>query len=118
MAITTVKPSGCTTLETRIKTTDGIKSMASIFSENYDGNIFDLNPDTWIEPKNDIYVYDENNDIQKVSKLYINGMSDVYEIEDTLGTRYKFTGNHKLKTSNRGWVRVDELTLDDDIISF
>ena len=118
VAITTVKPSGCTTLETRIKTTDGIKSMASIFSENYDGNIFDLNPDTWIEPKNDIYVYDENNDIQKVSKLYINGMSDVYEIEDTLGTRYKFTGNHKLKTSNRGWVRVDELTLDDDIISF
>lgn len=118
VALSTLKPSGCTTLETKVKTTAGVKSMATLFAENYDGNIFELSPDTWIEPKNDIIVYDENNDLQKVTKLYINGISDVYEIEDEYGNTYKFTGNHKLKTSNRGWVRVDELTVEDDIVSY
>jgi len=116
-AITCVKPSGCTTLETEVKTTDGVKSMAQLFADNFDGNLFEQKPDTWIEPKNKIYVYDENNDVQLVTKLYVNGMADVYEIEDDEGNIYKFTGNHKLKTVN-GWKRVDQLTENDEIVQF
>ena len=59
---------------------------------------------------------DENYELQNVTKLYVNGINEVYEIEDDVGNVYKFTGNHKLKTTN-GWKRVDELTEKDEIIS-
>jgi intein/homing endonuclease len=117
VAITTVKPSGCTTLETKIKTNEGIKSMAEIFSELTEENIFEKQPHTWIKPSKDLYVFDENNTNKKITNLFINGMSEVYEIEDESGNIYKFTGEHKLKTTD-GWKRVDELTENDDIISF
>ena len=116
-SITCVKPSGCTTLETKIRTEVGDMSMAEIFSEYCDLNIFEQKPGTWITPNKNLNVYDENNDLQKVTKLFVNGMSPVYEIEDEEGNVFKFTGNHKLKTKN-GWKRVDELGLDDEIITF
>lgn len=118
-AVTAIKPSGCTTLDTKIKTENGVMSMAQIFSdlapENL--NIFECKPGTWIEPSQKLMVYDENNDLQEITKLFVNGMAEVFEIEAEDGSIYKFTGNHKLKTVN-GWKRVDELTVDDDVISF
>lgn len=116
-AITCVKPSGCTSLDTKIKTKNGIMSMAEIFARYTDINLFECNPDTWLELNDNLVVYDESNEEQKVTKLYINGMADVYEIEASTGHVYKFTGNHKLKTVN-GWKRVDELTVDDEIVEF
>lgn len=117
-AITCVKPSGCTSLETKVRTTDGVMSMSDIFIECApDANIFEQKPDTWITPDKDIYVYDENNDPQLITKLYVNGLSDVYEIVDDNNNVYKFTGNHKLKTTG-GWKRVDQLTTDDEIVQF
>ena len=62
-------------------------------------------------------VWDENYELQNVTKLFVNGMSEVYEIEDVIGNIYKFTGNHMLKTT-KGWERVDELSEDDEIIQF
>ena len=53
-----------------------------------------------------------------ITKLYCNGVKEVFEIEFEDGNVYKFTGNHQLLTSNRDWVRVDELSEFDDIISF
>ena len=47
-------------------------------------------------------------------KIWMNG----YEIEFEDGEKYKFTGNHKLLTSNRGWVRTDNLLETDNVISF
>jgi intein/homing endonuclease len=44
-------------------------------------------------------------------------MAEVYEVEDEAGHIYKFTGNHKLLTKD-GWKRVDELTTEDEIVSF
>lgn len=115
-AVTAVKPSGCTTLDTKIKTTEGIMSMAEIFSKYSDQNIFEVPAGTWLDLIKEIEVYDEYGTKQKVSKLFVNGMSEVYEIEDVLGNVYKFTGNHKLKTTN-GWKRVDELVENDEIMS-
>lgn len=120
-ATTTVKPSGCTTLDTEIKTTNGVVSMRDLFLEiGYDEDkIRLLNDNTWIDVSShnkSISVYDENNDIQEVTKLYINGEVPVYEIEFEDGNVYSFTGNHRLLTS-QGWKRVDEMTEEDDIIT-
>jgi ribonucleoside-diphosphate reductase alpha chain len=116
-AVTCVKPSGCTTLETEIMTEHGKMSMAEIFAEYSDVNIFECNPGTWLELNKPLRVMDENYELQNVTKLYVNGINEVYEIEDDSGNLYKFTGNHKLKTIN-GWKRVDELTENDEIIQF
>lgn len=116
-AVTCVKPSGCTTLDTKIRTSEGVKTMAEIFAEYSSKNIFECAPGTWLELEKELFVYDENNDLQRVTKLFVNGISEVYEIEDEDGNKYKFTGNHKLKTKE-GWKRVDELTELDEIVSF
>lgn len=118
-AITCVKPSGCTSLQTEIKTTEGVVSMAELFAINdySDSYISSLEPQTWLDLERDIYVFDENNDPQKITKLYVNGAQPVFEIAFEDGQTYKFTGNHKLKTTS-GWKRVDELTEEDEIVSF
>jgi hypothetical protein len=115
-AITCVKPSGCATLDTKVRTDRGVLSMAEIFAIN-GVRAEDFHPSAWIEPTESLYVFDENNDRQLVTKLYVNGMADVYEIEDKDGNTYRFTGNHKLKTDN-GWKRVDQLAEADEIVSF
>lgn len=50
-----------------------------------------------------------------VVKTHINiPSSEMYEIETEEGT-IRITGNHKVNTTN-GWIRVDELTLEDELI--
>ncbi len=116
-AITTVKPSGCCTPNTPIKTTKGIKTFNEIFEIN-NINLDDLVDDenVWIDPSEDVFVYDENNEEKLITKLYVNGVKEVYDIEDEYGKIWTFTGNHKLKTAT-GYKRVDELDITDEIIS-
>lgn len=117
--VTCTKPEGCQTLDGEIKTTDGIKTLRQIFEEN------GINTDTlsqyekssFLTVNKDIYVYDENNEEKKITQLFVNGEAEVFEIEAEDGSIYRFTGNHQLKTNN-GWKRVDELTEDEEIISF
>jgi len=71
----------------------------------------------WFDYCGDIKVYDENNELKNITKLYFNGYQEVYNIYFEDGNVYTFTGNHKLKTI-KGWKRVDEITLDDEIIIF
>ena len=42
----------------------------------------------------------------------------MYELSFDNGSTIKVTGNHKFLTKNRGWVRADELTQEDDIECF
>lgn len=60
--------------------------------------------------------------IDEVVKLHTNltnSLSEkMYELEMDNGVLIKVTGNHKFMTKNRGWVRADELTEEDDIIEF
>ena len=115
-AITTVKPSGCGTLETKIKTLDGDMTFEEIFDLcNYSPE--NLEDGSWISPPVDIFVYDENNDQRKITNLYVKGMSPVYEVEDENGNVYKFSSEHKLLTKD-GWKSMLEMTVDDEILSF
>lgn len=119
-AVTCIKPDGCTILSTKIKLQTGdILSMEEIFELNGFNREFLalVGEKVWLQPEKELNVIDENNEEQKITKLYVNGIKPVYEIEFEDGNIYKFTGNHKLKTLT-GWKRVDELTPDDNIISF
>lgn len=117
VAITVVKPSGCTSPRTKVLTSEGVKSMADIFTENGIDNLESIEAGTWIKPTINTYVYDENNDKKLVTSLFVNGMSEVYEIEFEDGNSYRFTAEHKLKTTS-GWKRCDKLTEDDEIVGF
>lgn len=54
--------------------------------------------------------------IINIHKNMINSMSEkMYELEFDNGAKIKVTGNHKLLTKNRGWVRADEITEEDEM---
>lgn len=114
-AITCVKPSGCQSLSNKIKTNLGVLSFEEILDLC---KVKTTIANTWHPVNIDLSVFDENNESQKVTKLFINGEALVHEIEFEDGTTAKFTSNHKLLTKDRGYVRVDELKPEDDIVSF
>lgn len=117
--VTTSKPSGCATPDTTVKTPSGAMTLEAIFAVNgYSLDAIRAMPDaTWFDLKVPVQVLDENNDAKSVTKLYVNGVKPVYEIEFEDGHAVKLTGNHKLKTAS-GWKRVDELTEEDEVIAY
>lgn len=56
----------------------------------------------------------------KVKEVYKNLSKDqkMFEIELEDGTSIKITGNHKVQLIDYSWKRADELTLEDEILSF
>ena len=117
---TTIKPAGCASLDTAIKTTEGVLTMRELFAKHgvTEDDLRGMEDGTWIEPKVKTLVLDEGNVEREVTKLYLNGVKPVYEIEFEDGTVVKLTGNHKLKTVAGEWKRVDELTDADEILQF
>lgn len=107
-AITCVKPSGCGSLDNRISTTNGIISMRDLFKFN-EVYLDQVDQGTWIEPEIDVFVHDHNGDVQRVTKLYVNGYAELYEITDDYGNSYKFTAEHKLWFNNE-WVTMEQLS--------
>jgi len=117
VAITCIKPEGCISLDTKIKTTEGNKSIASIFGELTSYDIFEMDGGNWITPDRKMYVYDENNEEKEITKLYVNGLSEVYEITMEDNTIVKLTANHQLKTVD-GWKKAKDLSENDEILSW
>jgi hypothetical protein len=117
---TTIKPAGCASLDTAIRTTEGALTMRELFEKNgvTESDLRDMKDGTWIEPKIKTLVLDEGNVEREVVKLYLNGVKPVYEIEFEDGTIVKLTSNHKLKTMTGEWMQVDELTEADEILQF
>jgi len=63
--------------------------------------------------KHDLFKEDE---VIKVHENLINSSSEnMYELTFDNGKTIKVTGNHKLLTRNRGWVRADQLLDTDDV---
>lgn len=113
---TTVKPSGCLTTNTEIMTTTGTPSLQSLF-DMIGVDPTQIEEKTFIPFDKDITVLDENNEEQKITSLYVNGVSEVLDIEMEDGLIVSVTPNHKFLT-NRGWARADELTENDEIVSY
>lgn len=114
---TCAKPSGnaCTTLDTVIRTEFADISMGHLFTLMSNGTLIDSVVAGTYFPAvagMDFYVFDENNNKQKIINFYINGLAQTYDIEFDDGQLYSFTGEHKLKTQD-GWKRVDELSKSD-----
>jgi hypothetical protein len=116
---TCVKPSGnaCTTFDTKIKTEFGDMTLEDIFNYCSDNNLNNMSDKTSFVPNKQLKVYDENNNLNIISNCYLNGLSEIFEIEFEDGNTYKFTDQHKLKTKN-GWKYVYELKENDEIINF
>lgn len=112
-----VKPAGCTPFYTKIRTEQGNMTLDEIFKYCLDSNDYPDLPNTFTKVKKELNVYDENNTLQPITSLYVNGMAEVYEIEFEDSNIYKFTGNHQLKTKN-GWKKVEDLTEEDEILNF
>lgn len=56
-------------------------------------------------------------EINEVEYVYKNEpKEEVYELELEDGKKLRLTANHKVKTINRGFVRVDDLNCDDEIV--
>lgn len=112
---TCIKPSGCLGTQTLIKTSKGDLTLEQIFLEN------DFDPITcelgFLDIKEELFVYDMNNELQMVTKLFNNGKIETLNIQFDDGVEINCTRNHKFLTSN-GWKRADELKEEDDIISF
>jgi hypothetical protein len=120
VSLTCIKPSGCQSLDNTVRTEEGDKSVREIFkSVGWTKDMMAGMEREWLDvdvtklPR----VFDENDEAQEITGLFVNGLEPVYEIEFEDGNIYKFTGNHKLKTTT-GWKRVDELTEDDEIVNF
>jgi hypothetical protein len=114
------KPSGCEIPTTRIRTNQGVMTAAEIFEHfGYNCLDYDSNNDTWLEvSKSDLRVYNENNEEDEISKLFVNGYDDVYEFTTEDGSVHTFTAQHKFKVKNYGWKKVSDLELYDVIESF
>lgn len=94
----------CLHPETLIKTNEGLKQIQNL---KIGDEVLTINE------KTKKYEYKP---IKKVHKnLMISSKEKMYELTLENGNTIKITGNHKVLTKN-GWVRTDELTLDDDIL--
>lgn len=114
-----------------------VKKKAEYFDE-FDAVVIDecLHPDTlitmsdgskkkiceikegdWVKTTNDVTLEVEDKEVDFVYKNLSQG-NQMFELEMEDGSIIKITGNHKVKLSSGIYKRVDELTEDDDILSF
>lgn len=112
---TTIKPSGCLESTTEIKTSKGIMTLDEIFQLNdLDSNSCELG---FHEVKEELYVYDQENNLQRVTKLFNNGKVPTINIFLDDNSVIKCTPNHRFLTE-LGWKRADELTDSDILVQF
>jgi hypothetical protein len=112
----------CQVVDTKVVTEKGIKSFADIMNESkIDWSEKEkLNKPHWITLNNKVSIQTMNGFVE-TDQIYYNGHKEVFAIEMEDGSIFEATENHRFLV-NRGverlWVRVDELTEDDDIVEF
>ncbi len=118
-AITCTKPSGCFQPLQSLRTTKGIKSLDDIFKEN--GVNLEEKQDEyreWYDVKKEMFVYDENNDKQKITRLFVNGAEETLKLTLDDGNVIECTPNHKFKLKTGQWKEARDLTESDDLLNF
>lgn len=114
---TSVKPSGCLVPSTEIRTSEGVMSLYDIFLENG----VDLGKKTeeyreWYPLSKEMYVKDENNDLQKITKLFVNGFEETIKFLMEDNTIIECTPLHKFKMTDGTWKQAKDITEKDDFI--
>lgn len=103
---------------------DGV--VCVMVDECFDGDMRVLTPDGYrkirdIQPGDEVINYDEaggfKTDVVMKKHHNISPGEVMFEMVMDTGAVIHVTGNHRFLTENRGWVRADELTTDDVIIS-
>lgn len=88
-----------------------------ITTDNGDVQIKDVKPGMNVLTLNEKTGLKEYKPVKKVHKnLAVSRKEKMYKLTLENGNTIKITGNHKVNTSN-GWKRVDELNINDEIIS-
>lgn len=115
----TIKPSGCMDPNTIIKTSKGDLSLLQIFELNgYNTDWGSYDKNTFLSVNERILIKDFNNEWKEITQLYVNGREETYDIELEDGEIITCTPNHRFLIKNKGWIRADQLTTDDDIVSY
>jgi len=119
-----VKPEGCFDVNTKIKTNKGIMSFDEIFKYfGYDYDEFDVDKvwcDISTNKKGELKIYDKNNNLKDIDKLFVNGYAETYTVEID-GTIFTCTGNHRFlveQNNKRVWVECKNLKENDEIVSY
>jgi intein/homing endonuclease len=114
---TTCKPSGCLDpWKNIIKTDKGDLTITEIFELNgYNIKDYLNDSDKWFDTNTIIKVLNENNEYEPITKLYVNGINDVYEVPLEDGTVITCTPNHKFKLTDGTWKMAKDLCENDYI---
>lgn len=107
-AVTTIKPDGCLDSSTRVKTSVGNLPLMEIFSRSGYTNLKTLA--TGFHPvKEEIYVWDHNNQKQRITKLFNNGFKKLCEIQFEDGEVVRATPKHKFYMKDGSWKQTKEI---------
>lgn len=114
--LTAVKPSGCVVPSTVIKTEAGDLSMEEIFKQYGDIDLCEKVDEyrEWYDLK-PFKVYDKNNELQNVTKLFVNGIETTIKITFDDDTVFECTPDHKLLLTTGEWKCAKDLTELDDL---
>jgi len=114
---TSVKPAGCQIPSTKIRTTDGDMSLYNIFKKNG----IELNDKLneyreWYDVTTDIKVYDDNDNENSITKLFINGTEETVKFTMEDGSIIECTPHHKFMMNDGNWKQAIDITEDDDFL--
>jgi ribonucleoside-diphosphate reductase alpha chain len=101
----------CFTGDSRVHTDKGLVRFDDLMKRVLEGETFEVythditNPDA---PRNSVR-------LSKPTQFMVTGIKEVLRLRFSDGGEIRCTPNHRLWTRNRGWVRADELTPEDQI---
>lgn len=112
---TTVKPAGCQIPSTIIRTNKGDMSLYDIFKNNgieLNDKLNDYRE--WYTVNTDITVFDENDNENSITKLFINGIEETIKFTMEDDSVIECTPKHKFMMKNGKWKEAREITEDDE----
>lgn len=113
---TSIKPSGCQTPDTEIRTCEGDMSLFDLFFKNG----VDLSGKTseyreWYPVTYPLHVLDLNGDAQEVTRLFVNGFEETIKLTLEDGVVLESTPDHKFLLSSGEWRSALDLMPGDDL---
>jgi intein/homing endonuclease len=71
---------------------------------------------TWYVPTTSLFVYDNDDNKQKITKLFINGVEETIKFTMEDGTIIECTPNHKFLLVDGTWKCAKDITEIDDFL--